>query len=328
MSGGFVLALLLALGEGGAADAPLPPEVDGITSARLMEHVEALASDALEGRGAGTDGARRGAAYLVEQFESLKLASKGSREFLQPFEARGKDLANVVALLEGYDERLAGEYLVIGAHFDHLGTRGDSVYPGADDNASGCAALVEVARAFTLGGPPARSVLFVGFDGEEIGLLGSRHFVRRPPVPKKDLVAMINLDMIGRGVVGDVRVCGGSTAPTLKRLADEQAPRVGLTLHDDYERQWRNASDHAPFGDAGIPFLYFGVLDHEDYHRPTDRAGKIERAKVERITRLVYLTARAVAERRERPEWRALGREDARQGTPDKPSPEKPSRDE
>ncbi|MFG0316622.1 MAG: M28 family peptidase [Planctomycetota bacterium JB042] len=306
----LLLACLLAAPPP-AAD-PLPPEVDGITSERLMRHVEALASDDFEGRGAGTDGGRLGASYLISRFEALKLTPKGTREFRQPFRARGKEMANVVALIEGYDEERSKEFVVVGAHFDHLGRRRDDLYPGADDNASGCAALIEVARAFTLGGPPARSILFVGFDGEEVGLLGSRHFVRRPTVPKKEIVAMFNLDMVGRGEPGDVRVCGTSTAPLLKTIVERHAPRVGLTTHDDYERQWRNASDHAPFGDARIPFLYFGVLDHEDYHRPTDAAEKVVRRKIERIARLVYLTARETADGAERPEWDASGAGKAR----------------
>lgn len=297
------LILLLAIALEVPTTDPLPPEVDGVTRQRLLTHVEALASEDFEGRGAGTDGGRLGASYLIQQFESLKLTEKGTRSFRQPFTSRGKKMANVVGLLKGCDERLEDEVVVIGAHFDHLGVRRDALYPGADDNASGCAALLEVARAFTRGGPPARSVLFIGFDGEEIGLQGSKYFVKRPTVPKKDIVAMINLDMVGRGATGDVRVCGTPTSTLLKQHVESAAPRVDLKLHYDFERQWRHSSDHGPFGDADIPFLYVGVLNHPDYHKPTDVADKLNPEKMERIARLVYLVARAVADGQDRPEW-------------------------
>ena len=285
------------------SDEPLGPETEGITKTRLLTHIEALASEDFEGRGAGTEGGRMGAAYVEQQFEALGLAPKGTRKFRQAFKGRGKKMMNVVGLLKGYDETLSKEYVVIGAHFDHLGVRREKTYPGADDNASGCAAMFEVARAFTDGGKPARSVLFIGFDGEEIGLLGSRHFVKKPTVPKKRIVAMFNLDMVGRGETGDVRVCGTPYSSRLKAIVEAAAPRVDLKLHYDFERQWRSASDHGPFGDAKIPFLYFGVVDHGDYHKPSDQADKINGPKIERIARLVYLTARRVADGQEPVEW-------------------------
>jgi len=286
-----------------AEDAPLPAEAEGITRDRLLNHIEALTSEDFEGRAAGTDGGQMGASYVQQQFEALGLTPKGTKKFRQAFKARGKKLTNVVGMLKGYDEKLSKEYVVIGAHFDHLGIRKEKMYPGADDNASGCATMFEIARAFSEGGKPARSIVFIGFDGEEIGLLGSRQFVKKPTVPKKRIVAMINLDMVGRGETGDVRVCGTPTSTLLKSIVERTAPRVELKLHYDFERQWRRASDHGPFGDAEIPFLYFGVVDHGDYHKPTDAADKINGPKIERIARLVYLTAREIADGQEEVEW-------------------------
>lgn len=302
-SGRFVpFLLVLAPLFGGEPAAPLEPGVRSIEQDRLLLHVEVLAAAEFEGRGAGTEGAELAAAYLAQRLRALQLEPAGTHAFRQPFRGRGRALANVVALLPGSD--LADEVVVLGAHFDHLGRVGDRVFHGADDNASGCAALLEVARALRLGAPPRRSVLFVAFDGEEIGLLGSRHFVAHPTVARERIVAMLNLDMVGRGETGDVRVCGTPHSASLQQAVEAAAPAVGLTLHYDHERAWRNASDHAPFGDARIPFLYVGVLEHEDYHRPTDTVDKIDGEKLLRIARLVYLTVRAVADADEPPAWR------------------------
>ncbi len=286
---------LLVLFELAAPVAAGTTALASITEKRLVHHVETLAADEFQGRRAGTEGAELAAGYLIQQFKSLKLAPKGTKQYRQPFARDGKKLANVVARLEGTDPKLRDEYVILGAHFDHLGTRKEAIFPGADDNASGCAALLEVARALAQE-PPKRSVLFIGFDGEEIGLLGSRHFIDQPTVAKRSIVAMINLDMIGRGETADVRVCGTPHSLELKGVVEAAAPLAKLTLHYDKEQEWRRASDHGPFGDAGVPFLYFGVLDHPDYHRPSDTADKINVEKLLRITRLVFLTVHGVAE--------------------------------
>jgi Zn-dependent M28 family amino/carboxypeptidase len=167
--------------------------------------------------------------------------------------------------------------------------------------------LLEVAAALKADDDLERSVLFVGFDGEEAtlggGLLGSRHFVSKPTVAKRSIVAMLNLDMVSRGETADLRVCGTKYSPLLKAIVEAHAPRAELKLYYDHERQWRRASDHGPFGDAGIPFLYFGVLDHEDYHQPSDTADKANKDKAARIARLTYLTLRDLANREERPTY-------------------------
>ena len=282
---------------------PKPVARDSISAARLLPHVQLLSSDDLEGRKSGSAGAETAAAYMAQQFETLKLEPEGTMGYRQAFRQGGRTLTNIVARLKGSDPRLRRQYVVVGAHFDHLGQRGDQIYKGADDNASGCAALIEIARALTEGQPPRRSVVLIGFDGEESGLLGSKEFVRHPTVPKKSIVAMINLDMVSRGKTGDVRVCGTAHSELLKELVEGSADPAGLVLHYDREREWRHQSDHGPFGDARIPFLYFGVLDHKDYHRPSDTVEKINVEKLERITRLAYLTVRAVADHDKPPKF-------------------------
>lgn len=288
-------------------DAPAAPPADSaleaISRERLLPHVLALTARELDGRRSGTSGAAKAADYMQRAFEEIGLDPEGTMGYRQPFRRGGKDLANVVARLDGSDSRRRREFVVVGAHFDHLGEKGDTYFPGADDNASGCAVLIEVARALKQGGAPARSVLFIGFDGEETGLLGSRHFVKEPTVPKKALAAMLNLDMVSRGAVRELRVCGTPHSAELKRIVEEAAPRAGLDLFYDHEREWRHLSDHGPFGDEGIPFLYFGVLDHEDYHRPSDVADKVDGDKLERIARLAYLTVRGTADLDKRPRF-------------------------
>ncbi len=271
-----------------------------ITADRLVSDVEKLASKEFEGRGAGTPGDKKAIAWIEEQFKAIGLSPKGSDGFRQGFEGKRKlQLENVVGLLPGSDEKLKDEYIVVGAHHDHLGKRGEKgkekIYYGADDNASGCAALIEIARAFKESGAPKRSLLFAIFDGEEIGLLGSKYFAEHPTVEKKQIVAMINLDMVSRGDLDHVCVSGAKDCPTLFALAHSAAPQESLTLDVTHDVEWRDSSDHGPFADAKIPYLYFGVEDHEDYHKPTDTPDKIVKVKFERIARLVYLTLEAAA---------------------------------
>jgi len=218
-------------------------------------------------------------------------------------------MQNVVAVLPGSDESVADEYVVIGAHYDHLGTgqygarRGrGQVFNGADDNASGTAALMEIAQALgTTGLRLRRSVLFIAFDGEEAGLLGSSHYVGHPLVPLAKTVAMINMDMVGRPKQGEVIVMGVDTAKgfeeTVTRLA--RTAGVGLTVRPGGDPGGR--SDQAPFYFRKVPVLFFFGTLHNDYHTPDDDWEKINNDGLGRIARLVMLTVRAVANDEARP---------------------------
>ncbi len=281
----------------------LEAAVQSIGQERLMQHVETLASDEYEGRGAGTDGGKKAADYMEAAFKELKLAPKGTSEYRQAFSRGSTKMTNVIGMLEGADEKKKDEVVILGAHFDHLGTVEEKIYHGADDNASGSASLVEIARAFTLGPKPKRTILFIAFDGEEIGLLGSKHFVKNPTVKFAKIAAMVNLDMVSRGMTEELRVCGAQNSPKLKPLLEELAPKDELKLFYDFEKDphWRWGSDHAPFGDAKIPYLYFGVLDHEDYHKPTDISDKCDPEKIERIARFTYRVVSMIADLDERP---------------------------
>ena len=303
------------------------PRVDPDTIG-IRRDVEHLASDALEGRGTGTAGNDSAAAYIARRFESLRLATlpngcQGSdaslqarceRKYFQPFVARSAAAAhaglpsqlpsqNVVALLRGSDPTLANEYVVLGAHFDHLGRSGassldpdaaEAIRNGADDNASGTAAVMELARLLSRHAP-RRSVIFVTFSGEELGLLGSQRFVERSPVPIDQVVAMLNFDMVGRLRNNRVIVYGVETASEMRSLVDSAALGTALEVRgvgDGY-----GPSDQSSFYARGIPVLHFFTDLHEDYHRATDDADKVSAAGVGRVVGLAERVVRSIADR-------------------------------
>ncbi len=222
------------------------------------------------------------------------------------------ETANVAAILPGRDPALAGECVVIGAHHDHLGLGGDAslapeqvgtVHPGADDNASGVAALLAVARAFAAEGPARRTVVFAAFGAEELGLLGSAHLVKNPPArcPVERMQLMVNLDMVGRPRGGKVYVDGAGTAKGLRRMVEALAGRSPrLPLHLAFGGDGYGPSDHTSFHARGVPVLFLFTGAHADYHRPTDTADKIDEGGLAAVARLALRVAREAAEREER----------------------------
>jgi hypothetical protein len=205
------------------------------------------------------------------------------------------DVANVVALLPGSDPLLADEMVVVGAHFDHLGRGGEgsmepdsrAIHNGADDNASGTAVMLEVARQLMAAPRPGRSVLFIGFNGEERGLLGSGFYVTNPTLPLDRTVAMINLDMVGRLRDNTVTVFGLATATEWDDLLDAAGAELDRPLTLSRMPDGYGPSDHSSFYGRGIPVLHFFTNTHEDYHRPSDDWQKIDADGMERIARLV-----------------------------------------
>jgi hypothetical protein len=204
------------------------------------------------------------------------------------------DARNVVALLPGTDPSLAGQYVIVGAHFDHLGWGGEgsldpdarAVHNGADDNASGTAGLLDIAARMAAGPAPARPVLFIAFTGEEKGLWGSAHFVAEPTVDLSDAVAMLNLDMVGRLTENTVTVFGTGTAQEWEQLANAANARLDQPLNLAFSPDGYGPSDHASFTAAGIPVLHFFTNTHVDYHRPTDDWQKIDGEGIDRIAEL------------------------------------------
>ncbi|MFH1175925.1 MAG: M20/M25/M40 family metallo-hydrolase, partial [Acidobacteriota bacterium] len=212
--------------------------------------------------------------------------------------------ANVLALLAGADAARRDEVVIIGAHYDHLGRGGEgsgsldpehpAIHNGADDNASGVAALLEIARRLA-GGPPARSVLFAAFAGEEEGLLGSAQLVQNLPVAKERVVAMLNLDMVGRPKEGPMLTIGGyGTAAEWPALLDALNANHHLKLTTN--KGGFGASDHSSFYAADIPVLFFFTGAHEDYHRPSDDAGRLDYPRMEQVVSFATDVARRVAD--------------------------------
>jgi hypothetical protein len=216
---------------------------------------------------------------------------------------------NVVGILPGRDPRLRGEAVVIGAHFDHLGHGGEeslapdsgAVHPGADDNASGTAALLEIAQAFALGAfpRPKRTLVFVAFAGEEMGLLGSTHFVASSPIPLTRVVTMLNLDMVGRMRGRRVMVQGADTGKGLRALVANSARRLALQVawHGD----GYGPSDHTPFYAKDVPVLFFFTGAHGDYHKPSDTWEKLNVDGIADVARLAAGVAAELGDRPARP---------------------------
>lgn len=216
---------------------------------------------------------------------------------------------NIVAKVPGRDRRLAGEYVLFSAHQDHDGERypvdGDSIWNGADDNATTSVALLAIGRAMSAR-PGRRSALFIWHGAEERGLMGSRWYVKHPTVPLNSIVAVLNGDMIGRNDPGTAALLGAvgphRNSPDLVKLALDanlgvSKFEVDSSWDDPQHREgWYYRSDHLPYARAGIPALFFTTLLHADYHTPFDNPDRIDTAKLTKMTRWMYATGRAVAE--------------------------------
>jgi hypothetical protein len=219
---------------------------------------------------------------------------------------------NTVGILRGSDPVLKNEYLVYSAHMDHIGiTRGkaDSINNGADDDASGTAGVIELAEAFSRAGArPKRSLIFLTVSGEEKGLWGSKVFTSNPPVPIKQIVANINIDMIGRNWPDTIVAIGkehSDLGATLDRV-NAAHPELGMTAIEDRwpEERFYFRSDHYNFARNGVPILFFFNGVHEDYHEVTDSPDKINSEKEARILRLLFYLGQEIANAPKRPEWK------------------------
>jgi hypothetical protein len=227
------------------------------------------------------------------------------------------DPPNVVAVLRGSDPVLAEEYVILSAHFDHVGVgrpmNGDSVYNGADDNASGTSALLEIARVMAeMPTPPRRSVAFLWVSGEEKGLLGSRWYSENPTLPLEQLVANINVDMIASDRHRDSVVVIGQDYSTLGELVSQvntRLPELNLVAADDIwpEQRFFFRSDHFNFARQEIPAIFFFTGVHECYHRPCDTVDFVDTAKAARVANLILHTALEIANAERRPQWDPAG---------------------
>jgi hypothetical protein len=304
-----LLLPLLLWAQPGAAQAC--PDAASLTRglAEPLAAVRFLADDALQGRAAGSFGERCAGDFIAARLESIGLQPGGENGTFFQDVALASRLAhsadgtgrNVLALLTGADARLRDEIIVIGAHYDHLGLGGagsmapgeTAVHNGADDNASGVAALLHVAAELATGPRPARSVLFIAFTGEESGLLGSAHFTRNPTVPLSAIKAMINLDMVGRLEDDPLIVYGVDTAAEWRSLLEAAAQTVAVPLA--LRPEGYGPSDHTSFYTSDIPVLHFFTNTHADYHRPSDDWTLIDAVGLEKVALMVSHITRAVA---------------------------------
>lgn len=258
-----------------------PASAIPIARETLLQDLRVLSADDMEGRLVATPGGARARAYVISRFKAVGIEPFGD-SYEHPFEftsGRGATTprtgVNVLGRIRG--TRTPDRAIVITAHYDHIGVRNGAIYNGANDNASGTAALFALGAYFKAN-PPANTLIFAALDAEESGLQGARRFVAAPPVPAAQLALNINMDMIGRDANNLLYVVGTHTQPFLKPVIEQIIAGANVTLrmgHDNPDNKtvedWTRSSDHFPFCQAGIPCLYFGVEDFENHHKPTDK---------------------------------------------------------
>lgn len=244
-----------------------------VNQVKVLNDLKELSSDAYEGRKIGTKGGKMAADFIIKRFQELGLKAFND-DYTQKFSFSDKkgttyNGQNIVGYIKGETDKA----IVISAHYDHLGIINGEIYNGADDNASGTCGLLAFAEYFSKH-QPKHTLIFVAFDGEEEGLQGSKYFVDHPPVNIKDITLNINMDMIAHNDKNELYVCGTFEFPELRKFifTSSDKPKI-LFGHDDPKQghdDWTDQSDQGSFYAKKIPFIYFGVEDHKDYHQPTD----------------------------------------------------------
>lgn len=279
----------------------------------LMTDLRTLASPQFAGRRTGTEGSRLAQAYITRRFEE-----NGVQPFGDTFAMRfafthtsikglltpGRKMKTAYPLAVNLVGHIPGSasperYMVVSAHYDHFGVRDGETYLGADDNASGVAAMLAVAAHFRQY-PPKNTIVFVAFDSEELGLRGARAFVNAAPFPIAQTALNLNFDMISRSATNEIYAAGASYKPELAPLVAKAAATSSVKVRLGHDRSiliagsvenWTSGSDHIAFHEIGIPFLYFGVEDHPDYHKPGDTVEKIDPKFFAEVARLLVSTA-------------------------------------
>lgn len=313
------LLLIVVFAIGGSAQ---KAAVSSSSEQNLRRQIEYLSSDALEGRRTGEPGATSAAGYIVNAFAKIKLKPgvrmpTGKLNYMQTFAGKAaspdKPVSgyNVIGILEGHDKVLKNEAIVIGAHYDHLGRGGEGslapnsteVHHGADDNASGTSAIIELARQFAKSKTNKRTIIFIAFSGEEEGLFGSKYYTNNPVFPIENTVAMFNLDMVGRLKDDKLSIGGIGTASEWNQLVKRKNEIMvdgpdGNTIGNHFTLQLTEdgfgPSDHASFYMKKVPVLFFFTGTHLDYHKPSDTAEKINYEGEARIINYVASLVKAV----------------------------------
>ena len=317
----YLLLALLLVGNITFAQSPIERALNTINRSSAEATINFLASDELQGREAGFHGSRVTSEYIVSLLQWMGVSPLADSYF-QPFDAYRKErqkkgrlevhpdsiaklkqevhqklsMRNVLGMIPGKNTK---EYVIVGAHFDHLGIDpvldGDQIYNGADDNASGVSAVLQIARAFLASGQqPERNVIFAFWDGEEKGLLGSKYFVQTCPFLSQ-IKGYLNFDMIGRNnkpqQPKQVVYFYTAAHPVFGDWLKEDIRKYGLQLEPDY-RAWENpigGSDNGSFATVGIPIIWYHTDGHPDYHQPSDHADRLNWDKVVEITKASFL---------------------------------------
>jgi Zn-dependent M28 family amino/carboxypeptidase len=242
---------------------------------QLLGDVEILSSDVYEGRKTGSKGNELASNYIVSRFKKIGL-SFYQDSFKHPFNFNnGKGNPVKGTNLMGYVKGRSKNVIVVGAHYDHIGITDSLINNGADDNASGVAGLLAMAEYFKHH-KPRNTLLFIAFDAEEMGLQGSYSYIKNPVLDGNRIKLMINMDMISHNDKGELYAAGAYKNPEFKEILKEADEDTGIKIlfgHDDPKlgkEDWTMQSDQGPFAQNNIPFIYFGVEDHKDYHKPTD----------------------------------------------------------
>jgi len=317
----YLLLALLLVGNITFAQSPIERALNTINRSSAEATINFLASDELQGREAGFHGSRVTSEYIVSLLQWMGVSPLADSYF-QPFDAYRKErqkkgrlevhpdsiaklkqevhqklsMRNVLGMIPGKNTK---EYVIVGAHFDHLGIDpaldGDQIYNGADDNASGVSAVLQIARAFLASGQqPERNVIFAFWDGEEKGLLGSKYFVQTCSFLSQ-IKGYLNFDMIGRNnkpqQPKQVVYFYTAAHPGFGDWLKEDIRKYGLQLEPDY-RAWENpigGSDNGSFAKVGIPIIWYHTDGHPDYHQPSDHADRLNWDKVVEITKASFL---------------------------------------
>ena len=317
----YLLLALLLVGNITFAQSPIERALNTINRSSAEATINFLASDELQGREAGFHGSRVTSEYIVSLLQWMGVSPLADSYF-QPFDAYRKErqkkgrlevhpdsiaklkqevhqkltMRNVLGMIPGKNTK---EYVIVGAHFDHLGIDpvldGDQIYNGADDNASGVSAVLQIARAFLASGQqPERNVIVAFWDGEEKGLLGSKYFVQTCPFLSQ-IKGYLNFDMIGRNnkpqQPKQVVYFYTAAHPGCGDWLKEDIRKYGLQLEPDY-RAWENpigGSDNGSFAKVGIPIIWYHTDGHPDYHQPSDHADRLNWDKVVEITKASFL---------------------------------------
>jgi Zn-dependent M28 family amino/carboxypeptidase len=255
-----------------------------IDQEQLIKDIQYLASEELEGRKPLSEGSLKARAYIKERFKKLGLSSQ-YEDFTQFFDFTNRrenktyeNAANIIGFIPGSE---SDKIIVIMGHYDHLGKRGEEAFLGADDNASGTAAMMALAGYFAEN-RPKHSMMFVALDAEEMGMQGARALVNDFPFELEQVKVNINMDMVSRNDDNELYAVGTHhypfLKPSLKRASEGKSPvlKFGHDVPGSGREDWTNASDHAQFHQKGVPFIYFGVEDHPDYHTPRDTFENIQ----------------------------------------------------